>query len=100
MPPGCAPIVNRNDGRLDNSFEFKLSPEGNPHAGRWFDFGGQIIRHRNNSREIGHKFLPIASNGYLPPCPFRPRRQPFHPPHYTPTLTLLTPPLPSHPPPL
>src|SRR5260370_20055869 len=77
MPPGRALIVSGNDRRLDNSFEFKLSPEGNPYAGRWFDFGGQIIRDRTNGREIGDKFLAIAASCHMRFCRFRQWRQTF-----------------------
>ncbi|HEX9344454.1 MAG TPA: hypothetical protein VF900_00955 [Candidatus Acidoferrum sp.] len=77
MPTGRALTVRRNDGRLDNSFEFKLSLEGNPYAGGRLDFGGQFIRDRNYGREIGDKSLAMAASGHVRLCCFRQRRQTF-----------------------
>src|SRR5260370_17429315 len=77
MPTGRALTVRRNDGRLDNSFEFKLSLEGNPYAGGRLDFGGQFIRDRNYGREIGDKSLAMAASGHVPLCCFRQRPQTF-----------------------
>src|SRR6266550_1367361 len=76
-PPGRALAVSRNDGRLDNSFEFKLSLDGKPHASGWCDFGEQFLGDRNNGREIANKFLAMAASGHMRPCCFRQRRQTF-----------------------
>src|SRR5258707_13695487 len=87
MPSGRALTVRRNDGRLDNSFEFKLSLEGNPYAGGRLDFGGQFIRDRNYGRETGDKTLAMAASGHLRLCCFRQRRQTFLPAYEFPILT-------------
>ena len=77
MPPGPAFTAGRNDGRLDNSFEFKLGPERNPHPSGRFDFGGQFIRGRNNGREIRNKFLAMAASSHMRSGRFRQGRQTF-----------------------
>jgi hypothetical protein len=77
MPRRRAVTAGRNDGRLDNSLEFKLSLEGNPHASGRLDFGGQFFRGRNNGREIGDKSLAMAAGGHVRLCCFRQRRQTF-----------------------
>src|SRR3981189_1345239 len=74
MPPRRALTLSRNHRRLDNSFEFELSPEGKPHASGRFDIGGQFIRDGNNGREIGDKFLAIAATGHVRSGCFRQRR--------------------------
>src|SRR6266849_1743605 len=76
-PPGRALTLSGNCGHLDNSFEFKLSLEGNPYAGGRFDFGGQFIRDGNNGREIGDIFLAVAASGHVRLCCFRQRRETF-----------------------
>jgi hypothetical protein len=77
MPPAGMVRWGCNHGRLDNSLDFELRLEANPHAGRWFKFGGQFARDRNNGHEIGDKLPATDASGHMRPRFFRQRRRTF-----------------------
>jgi hypothetical protein len=73
---------------FDNPFEFKLSLKGEPHAGGRLDLGGQLIRGRNNGREISDISLAMTARGHMRLRCFRQWRQTFlfHNEFHVPTL--------------
>jgi hypothetical protein len=73
MPPGAG----TNDWRLDNSFNFKLSPERSPHPTWGFHFGGQFLGCGDYDGEVSHKIPAMTASGHMRSGCFRQGRQTF-----------------------